>query len=56
MRKAREHLKAATSILSNIKWENVNGVEDLLMIQSRTYIADADRSLDHIGKIQDTGK
>lgn len=56
VRKAREHLKAATSILSNIKWENVNGVEDLLMIQSRTSIADADRSLDHIGKIQDTGK
>ena len=54
--KAREHLKAATTLLSNIKWENVNGMEDLLMIQSKSSIADADRSLEHITKIQDTEK
>ena len=33
--KAREHLKAATTLLSNIKWENVNGMEDLYLQQSK---------------------
>lgn len=56
VKKAREHLKAATTLLNNIKWENIDGMEDLLMIQSKTSISDADRSLDHITKIQDTEK
>lgn len=56
VKKAREHLKAATTLLNNIKWENVDGMEDLLIIQSKSSISDADRSLDHITKIQDKEK
>ena len=51
--KAREHLKAATTLLSNIKWENVNGMEDLYLQQSKGSIHDADTSLNSILFIQD---
>ena len=51
--KAREHLKAATTLLSNIKWENVNGMEDLYLQQSKGSIQDADISLNSVIFIQD---
>ena len=54
--KAREHLKAATTILNNIKWDNVNGMEDLYLQQARGSIKDADISLNSTIFIQDTGK
>ena len=51
--KAREHLKAATTLLSNIKWENTNGMEDLYMQQAKGSIHDADISLNSVIFIQD---
>lgn len=51
--KARERLKAATTLLSNIKWENTNGMEDLYLQQAKGSIHDADISLNSVIFIQD---
>lgn len=51
--KAREHLKAATTLLSNIKWENTHGMEDLYLQQAKGSIHDADISLNSVIFIQD---
>ena len=51
--RAREHLKAATTLLSNIKWENTKGMEDLYLQQAKGSIRDADISLNSILFIQD---
>lgn len=52
VKKAREHLKAATTILSSIKWENLTGMEDMMIIQSKDSIKVADMHLDDIINIQ----
>lgn len=53
VKKAKEHLKAATTLLCNIKWENVTGMEDLYMEQSKISLQDAGRSLESIIKLQE---
>lgn len=50
--KAKEHLKAATTILSNIKWENVNMMESDFIMHSKDAIKDADSHLDDIINLQ----
>lgn len=52
VRKAKEHLKAATTILSNIKWENRSNMEDHFIKESKRYIQSADYYLDDIINIQ----
>lgn len=51
--KAREHLKAATTLLSNIKWENMNSNEGYFIFQAKLTIKNADLYLDDIINIQD---
>lgn len=46
--KAREHLKAAVTILLNIKWENRTMTEDYFIAQAGEGIADAQRNLEDI--------
>ena len=50
--KAREHLKAAVTILQNIKWENRTSIEDHFIAQAGEGIADAQRNLEDIIHIQ----
>lgn len=52
VRKAKEHLKAATTILSNIKWENRSNMEDHCIRESKQFIKSADYYLDDIINIQ----
>lgn len=51
--KAKEHLKAANTILSNIKWENVNNIEDNLIYQAKLTINGAKDLLNDVTNIQD---
>lgn len=53
VKKAREHLKAATTILTSIKWENVSAMEYDFIMQSKVAIRDADGHLADILNIQD---
>lgn len=50
--KAKEHLKAATTILSNIKWENTTMMESHLIMEAKDNIRSADMQLDDITNIQ----
>lgn len=50
--KAKEHLKAATTLLSNIKWENMNTLENDLAGKAKIRIQYADNTLDDIINIQ----
>ena len=50
--KAKEHLKAATTILSNIKWENMKVLEDDLVGKAKIMIAHADNYLNDTLNIQ----
>lgn len=52
VRKAKEHLKAATTMLTNIKWENRSNMEDHCIKDAKGYIQSADYSLDDIINIQ----
>lgn len=53
VKKAREHLKAAaTTILSNIKWENMKVLEDDLVGKAKIMIAHADNYLNDTLNIQ----
>lgn len=51
--KAKYHLKAATTILSSIKWENRSNMEDHCIQESKHHIKSADLYLDDIINIQD---
>lgn len=52
VKKAKEHLKAATTILTNIKWENTNMMESHLILEAKGAIRAADMNLDDIANIQ----
>lgn len=52
VKKAKEHLKAAVTILLNIKWENRTSIEDNFIAQAGEGIADAQRNLEDILNIQ----
>lgn len=56
VKKAREHLKAATTILSNIKWENQNSVESYLINETKSQIQDADSTMMDLLNIQDNDR
>lgn len=51
--KAKEHLKAAVTILSNIKWENTTMMESHLIMEAKDNIRSADMQLDDITNIQE---
>lgn len=48
VKKAKEHLKAATTILCNIKWENTSPNEDHFLQESKQHMKSADLYLDDI--------
>ena len=50
--KAKEHLKAASILLSNIKWENRSSLEDDIIKKSCQQMKSADMYLDDIINIQ----
>ena len=52
VKKAKEHLKAAVTILSNIKWENTTMMESHLIMEAKDNIRSADMQLDDITNIQ----
>ena len=56
VKKAREHLKAATTILSNIKWENQNSMESYLISETKSQIQDADTTMMDLLNIQDNDR
>lgn len=51
--KAKEHLKAASILLSNIKWENRSSLEDDIIKKSCQQMKSADMYLDDIINIQE---
>lgn len=51
--KAKEHLKAASILLSNIKWENRSNMEDHCIQACKRQIKSADLYLDDIINIQE---
>ena len=53
VKKAKEHLKAATTILTNIKWENTTLMESHLIMEAKDNIRSADIQLDDITNIQE---
>lgn len=53
VKKAKEHLKAATTLLTSIKWENVSAMEYDFILQTKGAIRDADWHLDDILNKQD---
>lgn len=53
VKKAKEHLKAATTILTNIKWENTTLMESHLIMEAKDNIRSADMQLDDITNIQE---
>ena len=52
VKKAKEHFKAAVTILSNIKWENTTMMESHLIMEAKDNIRSADMQLDDITNIQ----
>ena len=56
VKKAREHLKAATTILSNIKWENQNSMESYLISETKSQIQDADTTMMDLLNIQENDR
>lgn len=52
VRKAQEHLKAATTILSSIKWENTSLMESVFINNSKDLIRSAGFPLEDIINIQ----
>lgn len=56
VKKAMEHLKAATTILSNIKWENQNSMESYLISETKSQIQDADTTMMDLLNIQDNDR
>lgn len=50
--KAKEHLKAASILLSNIKWENRSSLEDDIIKKSCQQMKSADMYLDDLVNIQ----
>lgn len=53
VKKSKEHLKAAVTILSNIKWENTTMMESHLIMEAKDNIRSADMQLDDITNIQE---
>lgn len=51
--KAKEHLKAASILLSNIKWENRSSLEDDIIKKSCQQMKSADMYLDDLVNIQE---
>ena len=51
--KAKDHLKAAVTLLRNIKWENRTYYEDVFISYSVKYIDSADMYLDDIINTQE---
>lgn len=49
--KAKEHLKAAYTLLSNIKWENTINIEDHLLKEAKERIESAGFYLEDINNI-----
>lgn len=56
VKKAKEHLKAALTLLTNIKWEHTSFNEDYFINQAKDTIRNADGHLADIINIQDTEK
>ena len=54
--RAKEHLKAATTILTNIKWENMKTLESDFVRKAKESIQEADFHLDDIINIQNIQK
>lgn len=52
VKRAKEHLKAAATILSSIKWEKTTLMESELIQKSKDEMRDADGYLDDILNIQ----
>lgn len=50
--RAKEHLNAATTILSSIKWENMKTLESDFVRKAKESIREADFHLDDIIRIQ----
>lgn len=50
--RAKEHLKAATTLLNSIKWENTSLLEGNYMQEAKFKIQGADGYLDSILKLQ----
>lgn len=50
--KAKEHLKAARTLLDNIRWENTNTMEDHFLAEAKRKMIDAGFPLDDIINIQ----
>lgn len=48
VKRAKEHLKAAATVLSSIKWENTTLMESELIQKSKDEMRDADGYLDDI--------
>lgn len=46
--KAKEHLKAATNLLSNISWTNLTMHQDTIVCKAKEVIWDADSLLDDV--------
>ena len=53
VKKAKEHLKAAMTILSNIKWENTTNMEYDFTMKAKETITNCDGILQDIITIQD---
>lgn len=56
VKKAREHLKDANFILSNIKWENTNSMESYLISETKSQILDADTTMMDLLSIQENDR
>ena len=52
VKKAKEHFKAAVTILNNIKWENINSLESDFLKKCKEWAGVADSYLDDIINIQ----
>lgn len=52
--KAREHLKAAVTILNSIKWEKVSNMEYEFVMKAKEKIRDADYPLLDIISLQES--
>lgn len=50
--KAKEHLKAARTLLDHIRWENTNTMEDHFLAEAKRKMIDASFPLDDIINIQ----
>lgn len=56
VKKAQEHLKAAKTLISNIKWENVTELEYDFIVKAKDKVEDSEGHLQDIITIQEWGK